>query len=644
MSIWHNCLMNNLTGNKLQTAGFILLLGLTILIYFPALSSDFQLDDVNNLGRLAAVDEKGIFHFIFSGAAGPSGRPLSLFTFALQHSAWPGNTFAFKAVNLAIHLACGWLIFQICRKLAVGRKLNPQERLIFCLAVTLLWLLHPMHLTTVLYVVQRMAQLSALFILLGIFLYLHIREEYLKSGQVKHLLGMGAAIWFCTLLGVLSKENGVLLPLFILVINSTLLAGTAEDNRLQQWNRVFLGLPLAMVIIYLASGFDNVLASYHLRPFSMAERLMTQAVILVEYLQHLVFPYPGAFSIYHDDFPVSRGLLDPPWTLASIIIIFLLISSAIIFRRKFVICSFAVLWFFAGHVLESTYLNLELYFEHRNYLPSLGVFVLLAYTAITAARYLSRPALAYSALVIYCLLVVGNTLPEIRLWTKPVERHLELVHNHPGSARAVTALGNLLIAGHELDNAERLYRTVARQYPGEIYPHIKLMAIKACVISQELHEAEWQELVGKAETAQKTRFGVVEELALIVSAVSEKDCKGINLNSLTRLIVTLALNPHFQKDRAALHELAARLGILTGDAGVAYHNIVAADKYAATVPRRILKLQILLALGLHNEAEATMAALENMINRKLRLKLAYHDIVTAIRKQMDKTGQPLQVD
>jgi len=636
--------MNNLTSKKLQIAGFFLLLGLTIVIYFPALSSDFQLDDVSNLGSLATVGEKGILNFIFSGAAGPSGRPLSLFTFALQYSAWPDNVFHFKAVNLAIHLACGWLIFLICRKLTASLGFNPREKLIFCISVTALWLLHPIHLTTVLYVVQRMAQLSTFFILLGVFLYLHIREDYLKTGQFKYLVSMGIAVWGCTLLGVLSKENGILLPLFILVISTTLLAGATKDRRLQIWNWIFLGLPLALVIIYLAANFDNVLASYHFRPFSMPERLMTQAVILIEYLQHIVFPYPGAFSIYHDDFPVSRGLLSPPWTLVSIIIITLLAVAAVIFRKKFPVFSFTVLWFFAGHILESTYLNLELYFEHRNYLPSFGIFFLIAYCAITAGRYQPRPKIAYSALAIYCLLVVGNTLWEVNLWTKPIERHLALVQNHPGSARAVTALGNLFIAGYELENAERLYYTVAAQYPGEIYPHIKLMAIKCCVKSQGMDDAEWQELISRAGTAKKSAFGVVEELALIVSAISESDCKAIDLNNLIRLVVTLALNPQFSRERAILHELAARLGIYAGDAGVAYHNILAADKYSSTVQRRILKLRILIALGKQDEAEQTFTALDNMLDKNIRLKLAYRDIVTDIRKELSELEQSSRVD
>ena len=617
----------------------LLLLLLTLVVYFPALSSDFQLDDANNLGGLASVSEKGMLNFMFSGVAGPSGRPLSLLTFALQHSAWPDNTFAFKAVNLAIHLACGWLIFLICRKLTSGMGFNPREKLIFCLSVSVLWLLHPIHLTTVLYVVQRMAQLSTFFILLGVFLYLHIREDYLKTGQFKHLVVMGIAVWGCTLLGVLSKENGILLPLLILVINKTLFADPANDRHLQGWNWIFLGLPLIAVIIYLAANFDNVLASYQIRPYTMAERLMTQAVILIEYLQHLVFPYPGAFSIYHDDFPVSRGLLNPPRTLIAIVIIILLLTTALLFRKKFAVFSFAVLWFFAGHVLESTYLNLELYFEHRNYLPSLGIFFLIGYCTITAGRYIPRPKLAYSALVIYCVLVVGNTLWEINLWTKPIERHLALVQNHPGSARAVTALGNLFIARYELDNAERLYQAVAAQYPDEIYPHIKFMAIKGCVKNQGMHDIEWQALIGRAGTAQKSGFGVTEELALIVSAISENDCRDIDLNNFTRLVVTLALNPQFSRERATLHEFAARLGILMGDAGVAYHNILAADKYSSTVQRRILKLRILLALGKQDEAEKTFTALENMLDKNIRLKLAYRDIVTNLRQELGNLEQ-----
>src|SRR5690606_33752094 len=151
-------------------SGIVLLCAATIAVYYPGLSSNFLLDDVNNLGSLALIPEQGLLNYILAGLAGPTGRPLSLFSFALQAGSWPDNPFAFKTVNLVIHLACGGLIFLICSKLAGYLQLGLPESLLFSLLVTAIWLLHPMQLTTVLYVVQRMTQLATLFILSGIFI------------------------------------------------------------------------------------------------------------------------------------------------------------------------------------------------------------------------------------------------------------------------------------------------------------------------------------------------------------------------------------------------------------------------------------------------------------------------------------------
>ncbi|MEX2353404.1 MAG: hypothetical protein WD709_04390, partial [Gammaproteobacteria bacterium] len=267
--------------------GWLLLLAVTVGIYYPGLYSNFLLDDLNNLGGLGAVSEQGILNYLLSGFAGPSGRPLSLLSFALQHSAWPDNPFAFKAVNLAIHLACAALIFLICARISRHLQMQTGEGLFFSFFVTAIWLLHPIQLTTVLYAVQRMTQLSALFVLLGIYLYLVMRERYMREPPSVSLPMMGLMIWACTLLAILAKENGILLLLFIPVISSTLLVNTPIPE-LKKWNRVVLGLPLVIFALYLIVTFESVRSSYGFRPYNMGERLLTEAVVVLDYLKSIL--------------------------------------------------------------------------------------------------------------------------------------------------------------------------------------------------------------------------------------------------------------------------------------------------------------------------------------------------------------------
>ena len=46
-----------------------------------------------------------------------------------------------------------------------------------------LWLLHALHVSTVLYTVQRMAQLSALFVFAGLLVYSYGRQRQRRSGR-----------------------------------------------------------------------------------------------------------------------------------------------------------------------------------------------------------------------------------------------------------------------------------------------------------------------------------------------------------------------------------------------------------------------------------------------------------------------------
>jgi len=113
-------------GARIQWLSALAVVLLTAALFYPSLNSSFLLDDYVNLNRLDEVGSKGYGYFIFSGISGPSGRPLSLATFALQHQAWPDNPFAFKFVNLLIHLINGLLIFAITRTLLRKLPLDKQ--------------------------------------------------------------------------------------------------------------------------------------------------------------------------------------------------------------------------------------------------------------------------------------------------------------------------------------------------------------------------------------------------------------------------------------------------------------------------------------------------------------------------------------
>src|SRR5690606_650750 len=136
-------------------------------------------------------------------------------------------------------------------------------------------------------------------------------------------------------------------------------------------------VPVLALIAGIIARWD-ALTYYGSRPFDLGERLLSQSRALCEYLFHILVPSLRGGGLYHDDFAISRGLMTPWTTLPAVLCVVALIIGAIFSVRRRPILAFALLWFFCAHALESTVFPLELYFEHRNYLPMFGILFALA--------------------------------------------------------------------------------------------------------------------------------------------------------------------------------------------------------------------------------------------------------------------------
>ncbi|MFS2033150.1 tetratricopeptide repeat protein [Polaromonas sp. CT11-55] len=413
-----------------------------VAIYWPGLHGSFFFDDGPSITlaegvRLETLSLETLHQALTSGGAGPSGRPVAQLSFALNHYFSGFSPFAFKATNLAIHFACGLLVFALTRRLLGTVRPPAQQRnlLLASGAVTALWLLHPIQLLPVLHAVQRMTSLSAFFLLAALLLHIRGRES---AGRVavSWLLLAWTVFWP---LSFLSKESGLLFPVFVLAWE--LLVRRNSVGRLDRFAR---GL-MALTALFLAAGLAYSLsaraqwlwAGYQLRPFSLTERLLTEGRVLWFYLDLIVAPDLKAFGLYHDDFVVSTGLLSPWATLSALLGLAGLASLAWWTRIRAPLVAFGILWFLIGHALESTVLPLELVHEHRNYLPVLGVLMVAGWALMLALErqgthrrigiMLAAAALGYSLLL---------TALRSHQFGEEVRRTQVEARNHPSSARA----------------------------------------------------------------------------------------------------------------------------------------------------------------------------------------------------------------
>lgn len=518
----------------------ILILLAVTLVYLPGLRGPFTLDDDENITlnpgvALKELDATGLHHALVSNDSGPLKRPLAALSFALNHYLAGGfeNTFPFKLTNLLIHGINSLLVFLLALRLmrmsVPGQALTGTQRLQIAALAAGLWALHPIQLTNVLYVVQRMNSLSALFTFSGLLVFLHGREHF-KTRPQYGLWLMSAGVLGGTALGALAKENAMLLPLLALVLEYTLIQGLTQHSAprrrtLWAFHVVTVAIPALMALFFLLSHPDVLLGGYLARPFTLIERVLTEARVLWHYLGLLLLPDISRLGLFHDDIAVSTGLVSPPSTLPAVLGLCLVFAAAVAKARRYPVVSFGVLWYLAGHSLESGILGLEIAFEHRNYVPGLGVFLSLSYGAV---RYMARPdsrQKRYAPTLIGIILLLTGTVTWIRAGTWSDIRTLSVTEarNHPRSARANDLAARVSLGRNDIPGAVRYTLQGLKAAPRETGFHIDLQILLAH-LSFELNT-----LVEKQYRPQERRGARLSVQGLPAGIETSTDADGLRL-------------------------------------------------------------------------------------------------------------------
>ena len=544
---------------------FISVLVLALCCYWPGLKGAFLFDDFANLdalGDYGTIDNlQNFIDYVLGGTAGPSGRPLSLLSFLIDDNAWPSQPWQFKYTNLLLHLLNGVLLFWVLYKILIFRITTYNDRIAapwIALLASGLWLLHPYLVSTTLFVVQRMAMLAALFSLLGLLAYLHGRI-LLQSNSRRAYVWMTSGVVLGTILATLSKENGVLLPLLILVLEYTALTNAPSSSRRpsQVWRIVFLWLPVWIIIAYFIYRWPGILRGYELRPFSLSERLLTEGRILIEYLYHLFIPHPYTRGLFHDSYPVSKGLFTPLSTLWSWLAILALILGSFLARRRFPLWSLAILFFFAGHLLESTIVHLELYFEHRNYLPAIFLFLPVAYGIVRLAE--KKRPLAIAVVACMTLFFAVTTGQRADLWGHPNELILLWAEKNPSSPRAqrsaAIALDHMGRTDLALLRLEKAIRDIPDNLPLRLH-HLIIKSLYTGISADELNRT--QDLVSELPYD----FRTFELLNAFVTAVISTRTRGITPDDAHDILISLAENPTARKYAGPRRQLYHLHGVL----------------------------------------------------------------------------------
>ena len=445
----------------------LLLAVLLLFAYGQTFHASWHYDDYPNIVRnpgvhmerltwpaLKAALSAGLHHQLI-------GRPLAYLSFALNYRFGGLNLFGYHVVNWVIHWLAALFLFLFIRNLVTLPVLrNRYEKHADAIALigSLLWAVHPIQVTAVTYVVQRMTAMAGLFYIMAMYFYLKGRTAGCSARRVVYL-GLCAVGALCAML---SKENTVLLFYALWLLDLILIQGV-DRTTLRRNLMIAAGLTLIVILAaFLYTKPTALFKPFAQRPFTQAERLLTEPRVLFAYLGLLVMPMTSHMAIVHD-IAISHGLTQPWSTAASIVGLVAILISLGLAARRYPLLSFCGLFFFLNHAVEASFLNLELMYEHRNYIPSMLLFLPVAVAVVKSLIWFNGRRV-FQGMIIGCLLlVVGSqlqtTISYNKLFRSEVDTWSHVILSYPALSLGYLNLGKIYWDTGRFERAHQQFET-----------------------------------------------------------------------------------------------------------------------------------------------------------------------------------------
>ncbi len=448
---------------------------LCVLLYLPALFGPFTFDSVVALVRNATLGaDPGSLQAwlvaIDSSTAGPTGRPISMLSFAFTHAVFGHSAFIEKGVNLIIHVAIAYLLYRWLQLLLhrAPALCLPRDMAAHCAAAAaLLWLLNPLQVSTVMYSIQRMEQLSSLFVVLGLYHYTRQRLLWLeRNATAEELSRTGFLVMLCAVAAVLSKEDGILLVALLAMVEWVLFQGRYGMRRRAsvQWISAAICLLPALAVVGLAVWEPGWLQRWgSWRDISSGERLLTQARVLWHYISLFYWPDVSRMTLFHDDVIQSTGWWQP-WTSSLAVAAWLGVLALCAFQfKRTPLLTFGIGMYLISHGVESTIIPLDLAYEHRNYLGNIGLALMLVTVLYPRVPFEFRRGALVVLLLPFCLGLAWRSM----LWSDELRLYESQLRHHPSSERTIYYYANMrmrLADEVETEAETREHVIAARRY------------------------------------------------------------------------------------------------------------------------------------------------------------------------------------
>ena len=414
-----------------------------LIVYGHTLSVPFYMDDYSSIvDNPVITQQEGITALWLYCKL----RVVGYLTFAANYSVNGLHVSGYHVVNILIHCLAGfsvlWLITGLIKVPVIREKSDAANLEWLPLVVALIFVLHPLQTQSVTYIVQRLTSLAALFYISSLSCFIYAK---LFSGTSKgryYISGCGVF----ALLAFFTKQNTLSLPLSMILVECLFFSDSRRNTL-----RTLLLLSAGMFALWV------VMASlFHMNPLSLSslERLtqetelisrqdyfFTQVRVLWIYIG--LFFWPAGLHLDHD-IALSHSLA--PDVLIGLSGHLLVIAIAILLVRRVPIVSFGVLFFYFGHSIESSFIPIrDVLFEHRTYLPNLGLSLVTGWFLVQWLPGMIGKKAASVFIVTLCLLLAAVTWSRNATWRDPVKLWRDSAVHAPDKARPWSELGRALL-------------------------------------------------------------------------------------------------------------------------------------------------------------------------------------------------------
>ncbi|WP_409525339.1 hypothetical protein [Nitrincola sp. MINF-07-Sa-05] len=581
--------------NHLLLKLLLLLLCLAVMygLLYPGVYGRGYYDDYHNLSPLNSVhDFRTALVFIFSGEAGPIGRPLSLASFIIHAGGWVENIGEILHLNLLIHMLNVILVFIFSNLIGSRLGFYGKRKYYFSIAVSVIWGLSPINFPAIFIPIQRMAVLSGFFVFLGLIVYIYLLTRF-ESSKKGIFVSLSALMVF-SLLATLSKESGALLiPLALLIdyfwFKDSKCSYHATDKGVRYsvrfMRRSVLWVLVLFIYVYMAYLGGNWFEVAGIRGYSPLDRLTTQSVILFEYVFYTFIPDVFYYHPFHDGYDVV--LYNDFKFIVSLFSWLALFCGAYVVRKKVPIIMFSIVFYFLAHSSESTFLMLELYFEHRNYIASLGIVILFVWFVFLINN-LSKLSLVF--LPVYILIIAFSSNQLAILWSDHETSAQIWFDLNPASARAANNYAIVLQEnGASVGSLIGIFDEASFRCESCIITRMESLSLSCYVNEGEDRgriKVRLEEVVDKIPSALPSSALLKLPMNLLDS-YSAGECSAIGLDDVEKLMSALMKNEELMKVSgyaSSVHHMLYRFSKLNGDLFAAEKHIMKAFEISKKFP------------------------------------------------------------